>query len=86
VLVQNQVAKDTRFNAFVDNVSGIFEPYNVMLCPILVPQVEGDAGSTKVEGWSKAIGVVQFVNKLNRVHITEEDIVSGFPLMRLHVG
>ena len=86
MLVQNQVAKDTRFNAFVDNVSGIFEPYNVMLCPILVPQVEGDAGSTKAEGWSKAIGVVQFVNKLNRVHITEEDIVSGFPLMSLHAG
>lgn len=58
VIVQNQVAKDSRFSPFVDNVSGIFEPYNVMLCPILIPQAEGDAGSTKTEGSFKAIGMV----------------------------
>jgi hypothetical protein len=58
VIVQNQVAKDSRFSPFVDNVSGIFEPYNVMLCPILVPHFEADAGSTKTERSFKAIGIV----------------------------
>ena len=58
VIVSNQVAKDSRFTSFVDNVSGIFEPYNAMLCPILVPQVEGDAGSTRTGQCFKAIGMV----------------------------
>jgi len=38
--VQNFIAKDTRFNAFVDNVGGINDPYNIMTCPIVIPNVD----------------------------------------------
>ena len=74
----NSVSKDHRFKSFIDNVGGVLDPYNLMLCPVIVPspQLEGDAGATASEKSFKVLGIMQFVNKLNRAHITEEDIVS----------
>lgn len=62
----------------MDNLTTITEPYNIMICPIIGDpratkmQLQEETGATKQE---EVIGVVQFLNKNERAHITEEEDV-----------
>lgn len=78
-MMTNNILKESRYNSSIDNVACQADPMNVMICPIIDFKqggvIAGDAGATTEEG-PKVLGVVQFVNKVDRGHITEDDIVS----------
>jgi len=35
ILLSNNLEKDNRFNASIDNLPGLHEVYNIMMCPII---------------------------------------------------
>lgn len=73
----NYIHKEQRFNGSVDNQACIIDPYNVMICPI-VKYHETKKNHADSEQSGEILGVIQLMNKNDRAHITDDDIVRNF--------
>ncbi|TNV73069.1 hypothetical protein FGO68_gene17114 [Halteria grandinella] len=71
----NYIHKEQRFNGSVDNQACIIDPYNVMICPIVkYHQTKQNHADSEQSG--EILGVIQLMNKNDRAHIIDDDILK----------